>query len=159
METSTPIEPMNDNENPISNFIDELNESDRDFHERAVRKARNILYGVGILVFISEMIPMFFSDTGFNWLILIVALVESGVFVGFALWTKRKAYSALTGGLIAFIAFLCFTLIVNTYNDGIVGAMKAIFSGIIIKVAILVTLVRALSNAKQLQAIQNRSAA
>lgn len=156
METPTPIETSN--ENSISNFIDELNDSDRAFHESVVKKARNSLYWVAGLLFAGEMISMFASDGDFSWPILVFALIEAGMFIGFALWTKRKPYSAVLGGLIAFIAILCLTIVVNAYADGIGGALKAIFSGIIVKVAILVTLVKTLSNAKQLQEIQSRPA-
>lgn len=152
METN-PIEPSD--ENVISNFIEELDDSGRAFHETIVKRARNSLYAVAAMLFIAEMIPMF--SIGFNWIILIISLIEAGIFIGFGLWTKRKPYSALLVGLIAFIAIIVLTIVTNTFLEGLAGALKAIFSGIIIKVAILVTLIKALSNAKQLQAIQNKS--
>src|ERR1700748_3878469 len=122
METN-PIEPSD--ENVISNFIDELNDSDRAFHEKVVKKARNSLYFVAAMLFIAEMIGMFSAGTGFNWIILVIPLIESCIFIGFGLWTKRKPYSALLEGLIAFIGIIVLTIVVNTIKDGITGALKA----------------------------------
>jgi hypothetical protein len=138
-------------ENVIADYANELKQMEMEGYELAVRKARNALFWAGGLVFLGEMISMYQQDLGFQPLLLIIALAEAGIFIGLAFWTKKKPYTAVISGLIAFIGIILFSVIVNGMVEGSVGVLKAIFSGIIVKVIILVNLILPLKDAKALQ--------
>lgn len=138
-------------EDLISEYVNEMREMDMEYSQHSVKKARNALYVVAVLVFIAEMIAMFMSDEGFNYLTLIIAILEAGIFVALALWTKRKPYTAIITGITAYIGLILLAVAYSGYIDGAEAAIKAAVSGIIVKIAILVTLFKALSDAKAIQ--------
>jgi len=144
------------NEDIISNYMDEMALADIEFHQSVVKKARNALFLAAVLIFLGEMISMFKDSGAFDITIFIIALVEAGIFVGLALWTKRKPYSAIVGGLIAFIGIHLLAMAVNGYVDGIDAALLSLMSGFIFKIFILAALFNALRNAKELQNIQRK---
>ncbi|MCW3119223.1 MAG: hypothetical protein JWM28_3305 [Chitinophagaceae bacterium] len=135
----------------IADYASGLQQIEVEGYERAVRKARNALFWAGGLIFASEMINMFKTESGFSLLIFIIALVEAGIFVALAFWTKKKSYTAVIMGLIAFIGIIILSVIGNGMDEGGVGVLKGLFSGIIVKVAILVNLILPLKDAKALQ--------
>lgn len=147
-ENKTPSEKQ---ENVIADYASELKELEMLSYGTAVRKARNALFWTAGLVFLGEMIGMMRADTGFDAVVFGIAVVEAGIFVGLALWTKKKPYTAVVTGLIAFIGIIILSVVANGMIDGSEGVMKALVSGIIVKVIILVTLIKALSDAKALQ--------
>lgn len=125
-------------------------------YNAAIRKARNALFWAGGLVFAGEMLYMFQALGTFNNLIFMIALVEAAVFILLAFYTKKKPYTAIVGGLIAYVIVLALGVYGNGINDGIEGVLKALFGGIIVKVLIFVALIRPLSDAKKMQEIMNR---
>ncbi len=150
-------EDINKQESPIADYADELKQIEMQGYETAVRKARNALFWTAGLVFLGEMIAMWRSGVGFDAIIFGIALVEAGIFIGLALWTKKKPHTAVVTGLIVFILFIILSVVLNGMADGTEGAMKALFSGAIVKAIILVTLIKAISDANALQkAKENR---
>ena len=144
-------------ESPIADYADELKQLEMQGYETAVRKARNALYWTAGLVFLGEMIAMVQLGQGFDPFIFIIALIEAGIFIGLAVWTKRKPHTAVVTGLIVFSSIIILSAVLNGIAEGTAGAMKALFSGIIVKVIILVTLIKAISDANALQkAKENR---
>jgi hypothetical protein len=93
---------------------------------------------------------MFRAD-GFDPIIFIIALVEGGIFIALALWTRTKPYTAVLAGLSVFIGFILLAVILNGIAEGSEGALKALFGGVIVKVIILVNLIVPLKDAKALQ--------
>ncbi len=138
-------------ENVIADYANELKQIEIEGYELAVRKARNALFWAGGLVFLGEMIAMFRQDLGFQPLLFIIALAEAGIFIGLAFWTKKKPYTAVVSGLIAFIGIILLSVVINGMVEGSAGVLKAIFGGIIVKVIILVNLILPLKDAKALQ--------
>ena len=138
-------------ENVISEYASELKQLEMEGYELAVRKARNALFWAGGLIFLGEMISMFGQGLGFQPILFAVALVEAGIFIALAFWTKKKPYTAVVTGLIAFIGILLLSVIVNGMVEGSAGVLKALFGGIIVKVIILVNLILPLKDAKALQ--------
>jgi len=134
----------------IAGYVDELRKAEAGQHLTAVRRARNMLFLAGALIFIWEVVGML-SDDGFDMFVLGAALLEAGIFVGLGLWTHKKPYSAVRGGIIAFIGFIVLAAVINNYFVGTEEAIKSIFGGAILKVAVLVTLFKALGNARSLQ--------
>ncbi len=148
MENNQPQRPQED---LISDYVNEIQEMDMEYNQRSVKKARNALYVVAVLVFLGEMIAMFRSEEGFNSLTLIIAILEAGIFVALALWTKRKPHTAIVTGITAYIGLILLAVAYNGYVEGAGAAITAGVSGIIVKIAILVTLFKALSDAKAIQ--------
>lgn len=134
----------------IADYANEIQQIQMEGNERSVRKARNALFWAGGLIFFWEMIAMF-RTTGFDPLIFIIALVEGGIFIALAFWTRKKPYSAILTGLAVFIAFIALSVVLNGMVEGGVGVLKALFSGIIVKVIILVNLILPIKDAKELQ--------
>jgi hypothetical protein len=138
----------------ISDYANEVRQMDLEYAQSGIRKARNALFFAGVMIFISEIVSVFQGGYGFTWYLLLIALVEGGIFVALALWTKKKPYYAVVGGIIAFIGIMLFSVAVNAYADGWGGGIKALVGGFIFKIFILVALFRALSDAKSVQAAQ-----
>jgi hypothetical protein len=136
----------------ISDHYNAIRQIELEGYEIGVRKARNSLYWTGALVFAGEMIAMYAAGAGFNIMILIIALFESGVFVALALWTKKKPYTAIVSGLGAFIGILVLSAVANTYQNGGEGFLTSVFSGLLVKVIILANLIKSINDAKTLQA-------
>lgn len=151
----TPFEPE-DKKDLISDYANEVRQMDLDYAQSGIRKARNALYFAGAMLFISEILSVFqFQGAySFSWYLLVIALVEGGIFVALALWTKKKPYYAVLGGLIAFISIILLAVSVNAYADGWGGGIKALVGGFIFKIFILVALFQALGDAKTVQDAQ-----
>jgi hypothetical protein len=149
--------PSGKEENPIADYAGELKQIEIQGYETAVRKARNALFWTAGLVFLGEMIGMLRTETGFDPVIFGIALVEAGIFVALALWTKKKPHTAVVTGLIVFVGFIILTIVINGMAYGSEGVMKALVGGIVVKIIILVTLIKALNDANALQkARENR---
>ncbi|MGC4037859.1 MAG: hypothetical protein QM764_17990 [Chitinophagaceae bacterium] len=141
----------NQQQDVIADYAAELQQIELEGYERTVRKARNALFWAGGLVFLAEMIGMAMAGTGFDIVVFIFALIEAGIFISLAFWTKKKPYTAILSGFIAFIGILLLSVVANGYVNGAQGVLKALFSGIIIKVIIIVNLILPLKDAKALQ--------
>lgn len=138
-------EPEPKSENAISDYYDGVKKLEMQGHENGIKKARTALFvtaGLFLLaeaiaigragIPISELPPLYYA----------IVMAEVGGFIGLALWTKTKPYTAIIVGLILF--FLLWGIVVATSED----TAKAIVGGIIIKIVILVNLISALKPAK-----------
>ena len=146
----TPTNPP-EQQDVIADYASGLQQIEVEGYERAVRKARNALFWAGGLIFAGEMINMIGSQAGFRLLILVIALVEAGIFISLAFWTKKKPYTAIIMGLIAFTGIITLSVIANGMVEGSAGVLKGLFGGIIVKVVILVNLILPIKDAKALQ--------
>jgi len=142
---------INEEENPITDYVNEQRELDIRWYKEGIIKARNALFWVAGILFLSEMIAVYTVYGTIATVVVIIPLVIAVIFIGLALWTKQKPYTAIVLGLVAFIAYLLLGIIVNMQAEGGIGLIKALMQGIIFKVAILAILIRALPNAKALQ--------
>jgi hypothetical protein len=138
-------------DNVIADYANEMKQVEMAGYERAVRKARNALFWAGGLIFLGEMIAMYGQGFGFQPLLLLIACIEAGIFIALAFWTKKKPYTAVITGLIAFIAIILLAVVVNGMEEGSARVLKALFGGILVKVIILVNLILPLKDAKALQ--------
>jgi len=113
-------------EDVIAEYYDGVKELEKQGYETAIRKARNTLFVTAALVFIGEMAGASLQGIPITPLLLGIALVEAGVFVGLAFWTKTKPYTAIMTGLILFIALWVFTAVIT---EG-----EAIYKGVVVKI-------------------------
>ena len=142
-----------DEKDSIAEYHNNIRGIELEGYKLRVNKARNALFWTAGLVFAGEIISMFTVAGGgaFNIYVLIVALFEACIFIALALWTKKKPYTAIITGLIAFIGILLLSAAISTYNDGGEGFLKVMFSGILVKILILTNLIRSIKDAKALQ--------
>jgi hypothetical protein len=132
--------PEEKKEDVISEYYEGVKDLEIQGYETGIKKARNALYVTAALVFIGEIAGAAIQHIPITPLLIGIALAESAVFVGLALWTKTKPYSAIVTGLIVFILMWVATLILSE------GLSKG--SGLIVRIIIIVTLVQALKPAK-----------
>jgi hypothetical protein len=153
---TTPNDQPDQQKDVIADYANEIQQIHLEGNERSVRRARNALFWAGGLIFFWEMVAMF-RTTGFDPLVFTIALIEGGIFVGLAFWTKKKPYTAILSGLIVFIVFIALSVLIYGMAEGGVGILKALFSGIIVKVIILVNLILPIKDAKELQDSRNNN--
>lgn len=144
-QNTNPQEVKNESENVISDYYDGVKKLDMQGYETGIKKARNALFITAGLYLLWEIIAVSragisFSDLPASYFAIVV--VEVGGFVGLALWTKSKPHTAIIVGIILFV--LLWILAVALSED----KGKAIVSGIIVKIIILVNLISALKPAK-----------
>lgn len=110
-------------------------------YDKHIRRARNILFiiaGVQLLGFFSikdEEEPARSIETG---IILLFVLL----FAGLAFWTKKKPFAALLTALILYGSLLILDAVFDP---------STIYKGLILKIAIIVSLITGLRNAKEAQ--------
>lgn len=146
-------QPQPEQEDLIAEYHTGMRQLEIEGYENVVKKARNALFWAGGLIFISELIAMYRIYGTFDSTLLIFALIEAGVFIGLAFFTKKKPYTAIVLGLIAFAGVIVLSVVGNGMQDGGAGVLKALFSGILVKILIILALVRPLKEAKELQRI------
>jgi hypothetical protein len=115
-------------------------------YDKPVRQARNTLFVVAAIQFIFGLITMYpIEDVAVKWVTFSIVVFISGIFVGLALWTKKKPYTAILTGLIIY----CLLLLVDLFYQP-----SSIIKGLIMKIIVIVYLVKGLSNAKETQQLQ-----
>ena len=138
-------------ENVIADYANEIKQIELEGSERVVKKARNALFWTAGLLLLSEILSSFTDGYELTAYLIATIIVEVGIFIALALWTKKKPYTAIVTGIAVFAGLQLFSAIVLGMTEGASGVLKILFSGIIVKVIILVTLFRALGDAKELQ--------
>jgi hypothetical protein len=142
-ETPTVINDPNANnqsDDVISDYYDGVKKLEMEGYETGIKKARNALFITAGIVGVSEIITLAIADLGFPPFVIAVIAAEVGVFIGLALWTKTKPYTAIVVGLIVFIVMWIASI-------ALVGG-QAIYKGILVKAIIISVLVNALKPAK-----------
>ena len=127
-------------EHVISEYYEGVKQLELEGYETGIRKARNALFATCVLVFIGEFISAGSAGIGITPELIGIALVEAGIFVALGFWTKKKPYSAIIVGLVLFLLMWVGSVLIN--------GTKGIYSGIIIKIVIIVYLVKALKDAR-----------
>jgi hypothetical protein len=138
-EQKPPVTP--ESENPIADYYEGVKQLEIQGHETGIKKARTALFVTAGLLLLGELLTAGLQNIHITPLIIGIALFEAGIFVGLALWTKTKPYTAIIVGLIIFIGF--WVLAIITSDDG-----SGIYKGIIVKIIIISYLVSALKHAK-----------
>lgn len=138
----------------IADYHADINLIELEGYELRVKKARNALFWAAGLILLGEVIVyarsgMEVDPIGIGIIVLIV-----GTFIALALWTKKKPYTAIVSGIIAFILYILLIVVLNGYAEGAEGVFKALVGGFIVKILIFVALFRPLQDAKELQRIK-----
>jgi hypothetical protein len=114
-------------------------------YDKHIRNARIMLYIVaGLQLLPLLMIPDGITDEG-KYILIGSQLFFVAVFIGLAIWTKYKPFAALLTALIIFIAIWIVGAIFNP---------ASIFSGIIIKIIVIVLLILGIRNAREAESLK-----
>jgi len=118
-------------------------------YDKHIRQARNALFIAAAILLLNAL--LLFSkypvDLEIMWLDYLIWVVYIGGFVALALWTKRKPYYAIIGGLI----FMGIFIVVNAIIDP-----STIVGGIIFKIAVIAFLIKGLGDAKEAQQMKEQ---
>jgi hypothetical protein len=130
-----------ESENAISDYYDGVKQLKIQGYESGVKKARTVLFVTAAMVFVGEFIYAAINNVTMTPTLIGIVVVESAFFVALALWTKRKPYTAILIGLIAFIGLWMLAIIGSGF--------RAAIGGIIVRIIIITYLARALKPAKE----------
>ena len=108
-------------------------------YDKHIRRARNALFFVAAVQAISIFFVKEDDDNVRNITIGILVFIAL-VFVGLALWTKKRPYTALITALALYGSLLILDA---------VGDPSTLIKGIFLKIAIVVSLITGLRNAKE----------
>ncbi|MFN8250806.1 MAG: hypothetical protein U0V75_02905 [Ferruginibacter sp.] len=146
MEENKPQDPAPENNAETIFTGDEFSMEGYDKH---IRQARNTLFIAAGILFLNAMIlfSKFEFDLELLWLDYLLWVVYIGGFIALGLWTKKKPYYAIIGGLILFGAFI----VINALLEP-----GTILSGLIFKIAVIVFLIKGLNDAKNAQQMKEQ---
>jgi hypothetical protein len=123
-----------------------LDNYEREQYQRGIRKARNTLFAAGALMFVVDAILLFARRETLQpaavYVAIAIDLVVLSVFIGLGLYTKRKPYAAILAGLLIFCLIQVAAIALEPAN---------IYKGLLMKIAVITTLVSGLRKAKALQ--------
>jgi hypothetical protein len=114
-------------------------------YQKSMKNARIWLYVIAAFQFIMGIIE--YSREADKTVGLIAFAVDAFlgiVFIGLALWSKRKPYLAFTTALVTYIAIIILVAILEPAN---------IVRGILFKILITIALVRAIKDAKKYEQV------
>lgn len=135
--------------------LDEIRQIEMEGYQIGVRRARNALFWVAGIVLVGEIISVMISKYELNIYGLAIVIAIAAIFTGLGFWTRVKPYTALILGLIAYIGYIVLTVVVNSMLLGAGGLLQSLFSGIIVKVIIIIMLARGIPDARKLQNMMN----
>ncbi len=143
--------PSTNNNDIIADHVDGIRQIELEGYELDVKKARNALFWVAGLVMFWELISVYRETNTIELSDSIFPIIVALLFIGLALWTKNKPYTALVTGIILFTLYRLLGIGAYGIAYGMEGIVKALLSGIIITVIIYYQLFRSLKQAKELQ--------
>lgn len=110
-------------------------------------KTRNVILETLCLVIIGEIISLL-AGKNFSWEVSLLTLIEVFLLAIFSFLAKKMPYNAILSALVIFIAISIVSAAIKpTYLGG----------SIIIKIFILIYLVRAIPDARELQAMRRKA--
>ncbi|MFT3703683.1 MAG: hypothetical protein QM802_15075 [Agriterribacter sp.] len=107
-------------------------------------KIRNVIFDALCLIVVAEIITLL-ASSGFSWEVTFVTIIEVILFALLALLAKNNPYTSILSALVIFIVISIISAALKPYNLG---------GSIVIKIFILIYLVRAIPDARELQIIR-----
>jgi peptidoglycan/LPS O-acetylase OafA/YrhL len=115
-----------------------------DGYDKHIRQARNAIFVAAGILLLNLIILLYNLPGGYEyaWIDILLwgAFIAGFIVLGF--WTKKKPYYAIIGALVLYGGFILLNAVIDA---------NTIFKGIIFKIAIIVYLIKALSDAKEAQ--------
>ena len=109
-------------------------------YDKHVKNARTALYVVSGLLVLGGIIGTIWGQEELILDIWIEVVVMAGIFLVLGIWSTMKPFTALLIGLIIYVLYQLLYIILEPSN---------IAKGLILKVAIVIYLVRGMSNARE----------
>ena len=135
-------------EHEISDYYDGMKKVEMEGYEAGIKKARTALFVTAALVFAGEMISASVAGIPFTPLLIGIAVVEAAIFVALGFWTKTKPLAAIITGLILFILMWVAAIAIN--------GGRAAYSGVVVRVIIIVYLISAIKPARAWEETKKR---
>lgn len=142
-ETSSPGQQQE--QNVISDYYHGYQKLELQSAETQIKKARNAIIAIAILIIIGNLIVMAASDS-FTTTGIIIMLGIAAVFTGLAFLTKRQPLTAIIIALVLFIALWV--------SDIVLAGIENIYKGIIVRVIILYFLIKGIKHAREAERIR-----
>jgi hypothetical protein len=141
-----------ENENKPENNSETIfseNEFSMEGYDKHIRQARNACFIAAGLLLINAVI--LFSKYPFDvesfWLDYLLWTIYIGGFIVLGIWTKKRPYYAIIGAIILLGLFILINAIIDP---------ATLIGGWLIKIAIIVTLVKGMRDAKQAQEMKDQ---
>jgi hypothetical protein len=135
-------------EHVIADYVEGMKQLELEAYQTSIRKARNTLFVAAALTFIGEMYSISQTPDGFTALTMTIILIEVGLFVALAFWSKKKPFTAIIAGIILIFLYWALSVYVDPAN---------IFKGILVRIIMISYLVRATSDAKRWEALKKET--
>ncbi len=132
-------------EHVIADYVDGMKQLELEAYQTSIRKARNTLFVAAALTFIGEAFTISQYGEGFTVLTMTIILIEAGLFVALAFWSKKKPFAAIISGIILIILYWALSVYADPSN---------IFRGILVRIVMIVYLARATSDAKRWESLK-----
>lgn len=126
------------------------NEFSNEGYDKHIRQARNAIFAVAIIIFLSLVYLYFTLPEYYHEYFWIDCLVQGTFIAGFiflGLWTKKKPFTSIVCALILYGLFIA----MNAYFDP-----TTIYKGLIVKVIIVVFLIKGLTDAREAQRMKDQ---
>ena len=137
---------MDVNKNPVlppgEESIFSENEFSTEVYDKHIRNARNILFGVAAVQFITAGVSVYITAPHVLWQNQLIQISVAVSFFLLGLWTKRQPFTAIVIALFIYIAIW----IANSVYD-----RSYIYKAILLKLIIIGYLVKGLKDAKAAQ--------
>ncbi|MBL0154217.1 MAG: hypothetical protein IPP93_12290 [Chitinophagaceae bacterium] len=132
--------PKQEQQDVIADHFEELKQIEMMGYEPKIRKARNALFVVAVLLLLGEIISANANNIPFSPLLLLIVGLECGSFVALGFWANTRPFTAITLGLVLFIGLWVFAIVATGF--------QAAIGGILIRIIVITYLVSALKDAK-----------
>jgi len=132
-------------QNVVSDYYQGYQQLELQSAETQIKKARNAIIAIAILIIIGNLIVMAASNS-FTTTGIIVMLGIAAVFTGLAFLTKRQPLTAIIIALVLFIALWV--------SDIVIAGVENIYKGIVVRVIILYFLIKGIKHAREAERLR-----
>ncbi|MEO5891159.1 MAG: hypothetical protein ABIQ31_12940 [Ferruginibacter sp.] len=145
------------NDDGISNFYNEEKQKKIQGYNLAVYHAKNALFISAGVTLIGEVIAYSRYGQMPDFIDLLPFALMFCTFLGLALWTPKKPYTALRIGAGIYCVYILLNALPFIYKYGIEGLFKGLYSGCLYKIIILTLIAKASPKAKLMQEINEEA--
>jgi hypothetical protein len=122
-------------------------------YNAAVYHSKNALFlSAGMLLVIEIISYAFLNRLPDNFYLLLFIFMFT-TFVGLALWTKKKPYTALRIGAIVYVVYILLNALPFLFQGGVGYFFTSLFRGILYKIIIIGLIAKAAPKAKAMQTL------
>jgi prepilin signal peptidase PulO-like enzyme (type II secretory pathway) len=126
---------------PQEDLLGDVYEDSMEGYDKPVKRVRILLFVIAGLQLLATFTAIDLPEPE-NWITIGLFVFLSGIFTVLAFWTKKKPYTAIITALSIYIALHALSAILEP---------ASIIRGIIVKGIVIVMLISALKNAKEIQ--------